>query len=235
MNLQKFTVKAQEAVQKATEIAASANHQGVEPPHLLKAFLGDPGSIVASIVGRLGANADYLGTKADEAMAKLPVVTGASVSGQYVGEALKKVFDRALAEAELLGDEYVSSEHLLVGLAESKGDVGQAMRDQGLSKEAILNVLKDVRGSQRATDQYAESRYEALKRYARDLNELAPQGEGRSRHRAGRGDPPRLADPLAPHQEQPRPRRRAGRGQDGHRRRPRHPHRPGRRPREPQE
>ena len=177
MNLQKFTVKAQEAVQKATEIAASANHQGVEPPHLLKAFLGDPNSIVMSILGRLGANADYLGTKADDAMAKLPVVTGASVSGQYVGETLKKVFDRALAEAELLGDEYVSSEHLLVGLAESKGDVGQAMRDQGVAKEAILNVLKDVRGGQRATDQYAESRYEALKRYARDLNELARKGK----------------------------------------------------------
>ena len=177
MNLQKFTVKAQEAVQKATEIAASANHQGVEPPHLLKAFLGDPNSIVMSILGRLGANADFLGTKADEAMAKLPVVTGASVSGQYVGETLKKVFDRALAEAELLGDEYISSEHLLVGLAESKGDVGQAMRDQGVSKEAILNVLKDVRGGQRATDQYAESRYEALKRYARDLNELARKGK----------------------------------------------------------
>ena len=177
MNLQKFTVKAQEAVQKATEIAASANHQGVEPPHLSKAFLGDPNSIVMSILGRLGANADYLGTKADEAMAKLPVVTGASVSGQYVGETLKKVFDRALAEAELLGDEYVSSEHLLVGLAESKGNVGQAMRDQGVAKEAILNVLKDVRGGQRATDQYAESRYEALKRYARDLNELARKGK----------------------------------------------------------
>ncbi|MGI9174197.1 MAG: ATP-dependent chaperone ClpB [Rhodothermales bacterium] len=177
MNLQKFTVKAQEAVQKATEIAASANHQGVEPPHLLKAFLGDPNSIVMSIIGRLGANAGYLGTKADEAMAKLPVVTGASVSGQYVGETLKKVFDRALAEAELLGDEYVSSEHLLVGLAESKDDVGQAMRDQGVAKEAILNVLKDVRGGQRATDQYAESRYEALKRYARDLNELARKGK----------------------------------------------------------
>ena len=177
MNLQKFTVKAQEAVQKATEIAASANHQGVEPPHLLKAFLGDPNSIVMSIIGRLGANANHLGTKADEAMAKLPVVTGASVSGQYVGETLKKVFDRALAEAELLGDEYISSEHLLVGLAESKGDVGQAMRDQGVSKEAILNVLKDVRGGQRATDQYAESRYEALKRYARDLNELARKGK----------------------------------------------------------
>ena len=177
MNLQKFTVKAQEAVQKATEIAASANHQGVEPPHLLKAFLGDPNSIVMSLLGRLGANADYLGAKADAAVAKLPVVTGASVSGQYVGEAMKKVFDRALAEAELLGDEYVSSEHLLVGLAESKGDVGQAMRDQGVSKEAILNVLKDVRGGQRATDQYAESRYEALKRYARDLNELARKGK----------------------------------------------------------
>ena len=148
---------------------------------------------------------------------------------------MKKVFDRALAEAELLGDEYVSSEHLLVGLAESKGDVGQAMRDQGVSKEAILNVLKDVRGGQRATDQYAESRYEALKRYARDLNELARKGKvdpviGRDEEirrvlqilsRRTKNNPVLVGEP--------------GVGKTAHRRGPRHPHRPRRRPREPQE
>ena len=177
MNLQNFTVKAREAVQQALELAASQNHQGVEPAHLLKAFLEDSESIVASLLQKLGANAEYLEAKAKEAMEKLPVVTGASVSGQYLSDEMKKLFDRALAEAELLQDEYVSSEHLLIALAESKGDVGQALADQGVTKESLLEALQEVRGGQRVTDEHAESRYEALKRYAQDLNDRARRGK----------------------------------------------------------
>ena len=177
MNLQKFTTKAQEAVRKALEIAAAQNHQGLEPPHLMKAFLADPNSIVVTILQKLEANLDFLDAKADEALAKLPVVTGASVSGQYVGQDAKKVFDRALAEAELLQDEYVSSEHLLIALSASKELVGQALRDQGVTKEAVLGILKDVRGGQRVTDQHAEDRYRALERFTRNLNDLARAGK----------------------------------------------------------
>ena len=176
MNLQKFTIKAQEAIQRATEIAASKNHQGLEPPHVLKAFLQDENGIVQSILNRLGADAAVLGNTADEAMDKLPVVTGASVSGQYVGQDMKKVFDRAMAEAELLKDEYISSEHLLIALAESPDSAGTALKTQGVTREYILEALRDVRGGHRATDPHAESRYESLKRFARDLNELARRG-----------------------------------------------------------
>ncbi len=177
MNFQKFTVKAQEAVQQAMELAASLNHQGIEPPHLLRALLSDESSIVVSILRKLGANTDLLQNRAEQALQKLPVVTGSSVSGQYLGQEMKKVFDRALAEAELLKDEYISSEHLLIALAESKDDLGRALQDQGVNKEKVLGVLKDVRGNQRVTDQHAESRYEALKRFARDLNDLARRGK----------------------------------------------------------
>ncbi|MEX2400730.1 MAG: ATP-dependent chaperone ClpB [Rhodothermales bacterium] len=177
MNLQKFTVKAQEAVQKAMEMAASENHQGIEPPHLVRAFLTDPESIVMSILQRLEAQIPVLSKAIDEAISTLPVVTGSSVSGQYVGDDLKKVFDRALAEAEVLGDEYISTEHLLVALAESKEAAGEALRSQGVNKESILAVLKDVRGGQSVTDQHAESRYESLKRFAQDLNERARKGK----------------------------------------------------------
>ena len=177
MNLQKFTVKAQEAVQKAMEIAASHNHQGVEPPHLLDAFLSDPDSVAVSILRRIGAGVDRLRSEAETAMEKLPAVTGASASGQYIGEELKKVFDRARAEADVLGDEYVSTEHLLVGLVEGTNDVGQALRDEGASKDQVMDVLEDVRGGQSADDPHAESRYEALDRFARDLNELARKGK----------------------------------------------------------
>jgi ATP-dependent Clp protease ATP-binding subunit ClpB len=177
MNLQKFTVKAQEAVQKAMDIASSNNHQGIEPPHLLKAFLSDPDSIVTSILRRIGANVDRLDGRADAAMERLPKVSGASVQQQYLGEEMKKVFDRARAEADLMDDEYVSSEHLLVALVESKGDVGQALRDQGADKATVKDVLDDVRGGQSADDPHAESRYEALDRFARDLNDLARRGK----------------------------------------------------------
>ena len=177
MNLQKFTVKAQEAVQKAMEIAASNNHQGVEPPHLVEAFLSDPDSIAVSILRRIGANISALRSHAETAMEKLPTVTGASVSGQYLGDTLKKVFDRARAEADVMGDTYVSTEHLLVGLVEGKNAVGQALRDQGASKDQVMEVLSDVRGGQAADDPHAESRYEALDRFARDLNDLARRGK----------------------------------------------------------
>jgi len=176
MNLQKFTVKAQEAVQKAMDIAASHNHQGIEPPHVLEAFLSDPDSVAVSILRRIGASIDRLRRTADEAMEKLPEVTGASVSGQYLGDELKKVFDRARAEADMMDDEYVSTEHILIGLVESKGAVGQALRNQGASKDQVMEVLEDVRGGQGADDPHAESRYEALDRFARDLNELARKG-----------------------------------------------------------
>ena len=176
MNLQKFTVKAQEAVQKAMDIAASHNHQGIEPPHMVSAFLSDPDSVAVSILRRIGASIDRLRRTADEAMEKLPEVTGASVSGQYLGDELKKVFDRARAEADMMDDEYVSTEHILIGLVESTGAVGQALRDQGASKDQVMAVLEDVRGGQGADDPHAESRYEALDRFARDLNDLARKG-----------------------------------------------------------
>jgi len=177
MNLQKFTVKAQEAVQKAMEIAASHNHQGVEPPHLLDAFLSDPDSVAVSILRRIGASLKRLEDEVEAAVQKLPAVSGASASGQYIGEDLKKVFDRARAEADVLGDEYVSTEHLLVGLVEGKNEVGQALREEGASKDQVMDVLEDVRGGQSADDPHAESRYEALDRFARDLNDLARKGK----------------------------------------------------------
>ena len=177
MNLQKFTVKAQEAIRRATEVAASNNHQGVEPAHLTKAFVDDPGSIVMTMLQKLGINSGLLNAKLDQLLKKYPVVTGSSVTGQYIGQDLKKVFDRALAESEMLKDEYISSEHLLVALVESKSELGAFLREQGASKDQLMEVLRDLRGGQSASDPHAEDRYDALKRYTRDLNELARRGK----------------------------------------------------------
>ena len=177
MNLQKFTVKAQEAVQAALEIAQSRNQQGLEPAHLLKAFLQDEGGLTLTLLARLGANADTLAALADRALGKLPTVTGASVSGQFVGQDLNRAFDLALTEAEGLGDEYVATEHLLMALAQGDGAIAETLRGQGVTKDALLEVLRDVRGGQRVQDPYAESKYDALNRYARDLNQAARTGK----------------------------------------------------------
>ena len=176
MNLQKFTTKAQEVIQTAVELAQSKNHQGLEPPHLLYAFLQDEGGVVPSILEKLGANLELLRNRTQQEMDRLPVVTGSSVSGQYLGKGAKKVFDRALAEAELLKDDFVASEHVLIALS-AADSLAEAFKGQDITKERILAVLKEVRGSQRVTDQHAESRYQALDRYTRDLNELARKGK----------------------------------------------------------
>jgi len=176
MDLQKLTVKAQEAVQAAAETARRRTHQGIDPAHLLSAFLADDAGLAVTLLRRLGAHVDVLAQRADAALDALPRVTGASTSGQFVSQPLGAVFDAALAEAGALGDEFVATEHLLMALAAAPGAVGDALRAQGVSRDALLGVLKEVRGGQRVQDPYAESKYDALNRYARDLNDAARKG-----------------------------------------------------------
>ncbi len=177
MNLNKFTLKAQEAVQKALELAQNGNNQAIEPAHVLKAFLTDSESIVNTLLSKLGANIAAISEVVDRTLDRLPKVQGASVSGQYFSVTAKEAFDNAQKEATSLGDEYISSEHLLMGIAETKGEIGSLLKDQGATKDNILKVLSDVRGNQTVDDPNAESRYGALKKYARDLNELAEKNK----------------------------------------------------------
>lgn len=177
MNMNKFTLKAQEAVQKALELAQSGNNQAVEPAHILKAFLSDHESIVNTILSKLGANSSAITKVVDSILERLPKVQGASVSGQYLSNNSKELFDVAQKEGSKLGDEYISSEHVLIGMASIKGEVANLLKDQNVTKENILKVLKDVRGNQTVDDPNAESRYGALKKYARDLNELAEKNK----------------------------------------------------------
>lgn len=177
MNLNKFTLKAQEAVQAALELAQNENHQAVEPVHVLKALLSDSDNVVITIINKLGAPTGKLKEAIDKEIKTLPVVKGASVSGQYLSNDLKEVFDIAQKQATEMGDEYISSEHLLLGITLSKNEAGRILKEQGVTKSQILQVLKDVRGSQKVDDPNAESRYNALKKYARDLNEEAEKNK----------------------------------------------------------
>jgi len=177
MNFNKFTIKAQEAVQKAIELAQNMNHQAVEPAHILKALLSDSENVTVNILKKLGVSVPAVLEKLEKNIKTFPVVKGASVSGQYLSNNSKGVFDKAQNEADDLGDEYISSEHILLGILLTPSETSTLLKDQGVQKAQILKVLKDVRGSQKVDDPNAESRYDALKKYARNLNELAEKNK----------------------------------------------------------
>lgn len=177
MNFNKFTIKAQEAVQKAIELAQNENHQAVEPAHILKALLTDSENVTVNVLKKVGLNTSAVLENLEAIIKRFPIVKGASVSGQYLSNQTKAMFDKAQKEADSLGDEYISSEHILLAILEIPSEAGTLLKDQGVQKKQILQVLKDVRGSQKVDDPNAESRYEALKKYAKNLNELAEKNK----------------------------------------------------------
>jgi ATP-dependent Clp protease ATP-binding subunit ClpB len=175
MNFNKFTIKSQEAVQNAQEIATSYGNQTIEPDHLLAALIQDPQGLVTPILQKLGANVNYIKIKINEVIEKLPKVSGAQ---QYPSNALQKVLEQSVKESENLKDEFVSTEHLLLSLLEQRSNGGvKLLVDQGVTKEGVMKALKDVRGSQRVTDQNPEDKYQSLEKFGRDLNELARKGK----------------------------------------------------------
>ncbi len=178
MNFNKFTVKSQEAVQSAQEIASSYGNQIIEPEHLLAALIQDSEGAVVPILQKAGANVNFLKIKMNELLDRLPKVSGAGLGNQNISQSLGRVFERAQKQAQDLKDEYVSTEHLLLGLIEaSDSNAGKILRDQGITTEVIYSALKEIRGNQRVTDQNPEDKYQALERYGRDLNELARKGK----------------------------------------------------------
>jgi len=177
MNLDKLTLKAQEAVQSAVDLASEQNHQAVGPAHILLALLQDTDNVVNTILNKIGVRIPQLKTDLEKRIENLPVVKGASVSGQYLSNDSKELFDKAQDSANQLGDEYISSEHILIGMLESKSEAGNLLKQHGVKKDDVLKILEDVRGSQKVDDPNAESRYNALKKYGRDLNELAEKNK----------------------------------------------------------
>jgi ATP-dependent Clp protease ATP-binding subunit ClpB len=177
MNLQKFTIKSQEAIQNAQEIAASYGNQSIEPEHLLAALIQDSEGIIVPLLQKIGTNVNYVKIKINDVIGKLPKVSGAVVGNQYLSQTLIQLLDTALKEAQSLKDEYVSTEHLLLALVPGKSQASQLLIGQGVTKDLIYKALKDIRGTQRVTDQSPEEKYQALQKFGRDLNELARKGK----------------------------------------------------------
>ncbi|RLB95003.1 MAG: ATP-dependent chaperone ClpB [Deltaproteobacteria bacterium] len=174
MRFDKFTIKSQELLQGAQELAARLGHQQIEPEHLLKVMMDDTEGIARSIVQKLGSSPESILQQVTEALEKKPKVTGA-VSGElYIAPTTKKILDAAFAEAAKMKDEYVSIEHILVAITDEKDtDAARILAGAGVTRESILKVLVDIRGTQRITDQNPEEKYQALKRFGRDLTDLA--------------------------------------------------------------
>jgi ATP-dependent Clp protease ATP-binding subunit ClpB len=175
MNMNKLTVKAQEAVQQSQQIAAEHTNQAIEPLHMLAALLQDTNGIVVLVLAKAEVRTEFLADKVMQAIAALLKVQGAG--GQHISNDAQKVLQDAFAEAAKLSDEYVSTEHLLLGIVVSKSTGGQLLRDQGVTREMLLKVLKDVRGNRRVTGQNAEEAYQSLEKYARNLNDEARKGK----------------------------------------------------------
>ena len=178
MTFDKFTHKAQEAVARAQEIAQEAGQQQIEVEHLLKSLLADSESVPLAILKKLGANADIISSRLEEELHKLPRVSGGGAVGSlYISNRTQAVLNNAMKEMRQLKDEYISTEHLLIAMAEDSGAAGKILKSQGVSRDLIFKALKDIRGSQRVVDQNPEGKYQALQRYGRDLTELAERGK----------------------------------------------------------
>src|SRR5216110_32938 len=176
MRLDKFTIKAQEALQAAQSLAEQHNHQAIEPEHLLAALIEQREGIVGPLLAKLGARPDTIQQTLGAELAKLPAVRGGS--GQYLGERTRQGLERAQAEALRLKDDYVSTEHLLIALAQDRdGAAGRVLAQNGVTAEAVYKALAEVRGTQRVTDPSPEEKYQALQRYSRDLTDLASRGK----------------------------------------------------------
>ncbi|MCK9280395.1 MAG: ATP-dependent chaperone ClpB [Melioribacteraceae bacterium] len=177
IDFNKFTVKAQETVQNSIEIAQNYTNPTIEPEHILAAMIQDTDNLAVSIIQKSGGNLSAVKIKLSELMEKLPKVTGTSTSMPQLSQVTSSIFDKAADESRSMKDEYISTEHLLIALADSNTSSSQLLKNNGITKNIILAALKDIRGNQRVTSQNPEETYQALKKYGRDLNELARTGK----------------------------------------------------------
>jgi ATP-dependent Clp protease ATP-binding subunit ClpB len=173
---EKFTVKAREAVQAAQSLVDQHDHQAIEPEHLLLALLQQREGVVIPLLASLGARTETIQAALEGELGRAPKVRGGG-AGQYAGQRLLAVFERAQGEADRLKDEYVSTEHLFIALAEGDGAAARVLAANGVTKDAIYRALQEVRGTQRVTDENPEEKYQALQRYSRDLTDLAHKGK----------------------------------------------------------
>ncbi|HMP81359.1 MAG TPA: ATP-dependent chaperone ClpB [Verrucomicrobiota bacterium] len=178
MQLDKLTIKSQEALQDSQRIAHEHSHQSVDCEHLLTALLAQPESLVPELLERIGVPASKLEPDLQKELARRHKVQGTSSTDLFLSNELKKALDAAQSEAGKLKDDYISTEHLLLGILDAGGTaLKQIFKTHGLKRDIVLKALADLRGNQRVTDQSPEGKFQALEKYGRDLTSLARQGK----------------------------------------------------------
>jgi ATP-dependent Clp protease ATP-binding subunit ClpB len=178
MRLDKLTVKSQEAIEAAKNLAELKHHQQIDVEHLLFALLAQKEGVVIPILQLLGASAERLSAQVDDELKRVPQVTGAGAAQVYLSSRVNEVLNAGWKEAERLNDEFLSTEHLLIAIAEERhGPASTLLQRSGVTRDAIYRVLQEVRGPHRVTDQNPEEKYQALKKYGKDLTEEARKGK----------------------------------------------------------
>src|SRR5690606_22237890 len=174
MNFKNYTIKAQEAIQQASEIALGNQQQAIEPAHLMKAILAVDENIVSHLLKKLDVNIHYLGAEIDKQVESFPKVSGSQV---YLSTTSTAVLQKASSYLKEFNDEFVSIEHLLLGLLAAGDTVGSLLKDQGATEKNLKLAIKELRGNNRVNDQNAEATFNALEKYANNLNEFAESGK----------------------------------------------------------
>jgi ATP-dependent Clp protease ATP-binding subunit ClpB len=176
MRLDKLTYKSQEALQAAQDLARRLNHPQIEPEHLLRELLAQEEGLIKPLLKKLEVDPQRLIQGAEDRLTRLPRVEGGAQV--YLSPGLNKVLDEAFMQADRMKDEYVSTEHLFYGMvADKTSDIGRLLAEAGLTPEAVLKALAELRGTTRITDQAPEEKFQALEKYSRDLTEMARAGK----------------------------------------------------------
>ncbi|HMA63207.1 MAG TPA: AAA family ATPase, partial [bacterium] len=177
ISFDQFTIKAQEIIKQAIDLAKQHDHQKLEPVHFFKAMLEVEENVGLSVLKKIAGNVDTIATQSQELLEQLPRVTG-DIGEPYFSNISKKVIQAAESYAQDFQDEYVSAEHILLGLVEnSDKKLKNLFQNNGIDSDTVLTALKDIRGTSRVKDQEPEKKFQALKRYCRDLNQLARKGK----------------------------------------------------------
>jgi len=178
MRFDKFTLKGQENLQIAQQLAERFGHQQIEPEHILRALIEQREGVIPSILGKIGADQKQIIEQLDVALEKIPKISGAGYGQVYISPRSKAVLDKAFEEAEKMKDEYVSLEHILLAIAdEGEGEAVRILPASGITRDIVLKALVDIRGGQRITDQSPEDKYQALEKFTRDLTAIASKGD----------------------------------------------------------
>jgi ATP-dependent Clp protease ATP-binding subunit ClpB len=177
MNLNNFTIKAQEAIARAQQLAFDASSPAIDTEHLLKSLLTEEDSLVEFLLKKNDVNVAFLTTKLDESLQKLPKVGTGSQPAQSISRDMNNVLLRAGSDLKQFGDEFVSVEHLLLGIMQANDNTAKLLKDAGLTEKGLISAIKDLRKGSTVNSQTQETTFNALNKYAKNLNELARQGK----------------------------------------------------------